>query len=139
MGKLTKAKIDEITGLRQEGYTQKEIAEKAKVHLRTVRKYDPLRAQKPARTTPEQLKEIEESCRKLVAEGLAYESNGWFRISPLGTEACKRFKELTDIAILQFMAEADGPVPQAEIERHLERVSDQLFNQAVDEAKRRWD
>jgi len=43
MGKLTKAKIDEITRLRQEGYTQKEIAKKAKVHLRTVRKYDPLR------------------------------------------------------------------------------------------------
>jgi len=76
MGRLTKKKIDEIAKLRQEGYTQKETAQKAKVHLRTVRKYDPLREQKPARMTPEQVKEIEEACRELVAEGLAHESNG---------------------------------------------------------------
>ena len=42
MGRLTKAKVNEIAKLRQLGYTQKETAEKAKVHLRTVRKYDPL-------------------------------------------------------------------------------------------------
>jgi len=61
------------------------------VHLRTVRKYDPLREQKPARTTREQLKEIKEACGELVAEGLAYESNGWLRISPFGRRACERF------------------------------------------------
>lgn len=137
MGRLTKAKIDEIARLRQEGYTQKEIVEKAKVHLGTVRKYDPLRSQKPAGVTPEQLKEIEESCGKLVAEGLAHESNGRFSISSLGRRACERFEELKRTAILQFMVEADRPVSEAEIERHLQRVLVQLFYQAIDEAKSR--
>ena len=40
MGRLTKAKIDRITSLRKEGYTQKEIAEQVGVNVRTVRKYD---------------------------------------------------------------------------------------------------
>ena len=52
--------------------------------------------------------------------------------------ACKRFEELKKRAILEFMAEADGPVPEAEIDRHLDRICDQLFYQAIDEAKRRW-
>ena len=43
MGRLTKATTDEIERLRKEGYTQKEVAERLKVHPRTVRKYDPLR------------------------------------------------------------------------------------------------
>jgi len=42
MGRLTKAKIDEIAKLREKGYTQKEVAQRAGVHVRTVRKYDPL-------------------------------------------------------------------------------------------------
>ena len=46
MGRLTKAKVDEIAKLRKQGYTQKETAEKANVHIRTVRKYDPLREKK---------------------------------------------------------------------------------------------
>jgi len=41
MGRLTKAKIDKITNLRDEGYTQKEVAEKVDVDIKTVRKYDP--------------------------------------------------------------------------------------------------
>ena len=41
MGRLTKEQIDQIATLRNQGYCQKEIAEKLKVHLRTVRKYDP--------------------------------------------------------------------------------------------------
>jgi len=49
MGRLTKAKIDEIGKLREKGYTQRETAEKVKVHLRTVRKYDPLHESKPSR------------------------------------------------------------------------------------------
>ena len=51
MGRLTKTKVDEIAKLRGKGYTQKETAEKLKVHLRTVRKYDPLREQKLVRPT----------------------------------------------------------------------------------------
>ena len=137
MDRLTKKKIDEIAKLRQEGYTQKEIAEKAKVHLRTVRKYDPLREQKPARTTPEQLKEIEEACGELMAEGLAHESNGRLRISSLGRRAFERFEELKKRAILEFMAEADGPVSEAEIDRHLDGICDQLLDQAVSETKSR--
>lgn len=43
MGRLTKAKIDKITKLRDEGYTQKEVAEKVDVDIKTVRKYDPQR------------------------------------------------------------------------------------------------
>lgn len=40
MGRLTKAKIDKIRRLRDEGYTQKEVSEKADVDIKTVRKYD---------------------------------------------------------------------------------------------------
>ena len=40
MGRLTKAKIDQIEKMRKEGYTQQETAEKTGVHIRTVRKYD---------------------------------------------------------------------------------------------------
>jgi hypothetical protein len=68
MGRLTKAKIDEIGKLREQGYTQKETAEKVKVHLRTVRKYDPLR-EKPVRPSREQAKELEEAISKLAAKG----------------------------------------------------------------------
>ena len=137
MGRLTKAKIDQIAKLREQGYTQKETAEKMKVHLRTVRKYDPLREQKPAGTTPEQLRGVEEACAVLVVEGLAYEDKGWLRITPLGRRVCEWSEELKKRAILEFMAEADRPVSEAEIERHLERVSDQLFYQALSEVKRR--
>jgi hypothetical protein len=47
MGRLSKAKTDEIAKMRKEGYTQKEIAEKLHVHPRTVRNYDPLRQGRP--------------------------------------------------------------------------------------------
>jgi len=103
MGRLTKAKIDEVVKLRQQGYTQTETAEKVKVHLRTVRKYDPLREQRPVRATPEQVKETEEACRELVAKGLAHESNGRFGISLLGRRVCERFEELKKKAMLEFM------------------------------------
>lgn len=43
MGRLTKLKIDRIVKLRNDDYTQKEIAEKEGLNIRTVRKYDPLR------------------------------------------------------------------------------------------------
>ena len=82
MGRLTKAKIDEIARLRKQGYTQKETAEKLNVHIRTVRKYDPLREKKPVMPTAEQDRQHEESCSELAAEGLLHrESDGRFRIS----------------------------------------------------------
>ena len=137
MGRLTKARIDQIRKLRQEGYTQKETAGKAEVHLRTVRKYDVLRAQKPARATPEQVKETEEGCRELAAEGLAYESNGRFGITLLGRRAFERFEELKKRAMLEFMAEADRPVSEVEIDRHLNKICGELLDQALYEAKRR--
>ena len=43
MGRLTKKKADQIANLRKQGYTQKEVTEKLGVHVRTVRKYDPIR------------------------------------------------------------------------------------------------
>ncbi len=46
MGRLRKAKIDEIIRLRNDGYTQQETAEKVGVNLKTVRKYDPLKQPK---------------------------------------------------------------------------------------------
>ena len=41
MGRLLKKKVDQIADLRKQGYTQKEVAQKLGVHVRTVRKYDP--------------------------------------------------------------------------------------------------
>lgn len=139
MGRLTKAKIDEIAKLRQEGYTQKETAEKVKVHLRTVRKYDPLREQKPVRPTAEQPKELEKLCNELAAEGLVHkESDGRIRISSLGRRTYKKLKELEEKAILEFMAEADRPVTEEEIGRYLDEIRDELFDEALNKAKRRW-
>ena len=65
MGRLTKTKIDEIAKLRGKGYTQKETAEKLKVHLRTVRKYDPLHQSNPPgrRTIEDRLVALEEGVR----------------------------------------------------------------------------
>ncbi len=45
MGRLTKAKTDQIARLRKAGYTQQETAQKTGVHIRTVRKYDFTRTQ----------------------------------------------------------------------------------------------
>ena len=52
MGRLTKTKVDQIARLRKQGYTQKETAEKVNVNLRTVRKYDPLRENRPREGMP---------------------------------------------------------------------------------------
>lgn len=46
MGRLRKAKIDEIVRLRNDDYTQQETAERAEVNIKTVRKYDPLKKPK---------------------------------------------------------------------------------------------
>ena len=65
MGRLTKAKINEIAKLREQGFTQKETAEKVKVHLRTVRKYDPLHQSKPrgGQSVEDRLAALEEGVR----------------------------------------------------------------------------
>jgi DNA-binding transcriptional MerR regulator len=136
MGRLTKAKIDEIIKLRQEDYTQKETAEKAKVHIRTVRKYDPLR-EKPVKPSREQAKELEETCDELVAEGLLHEeSNGRLRISSLGRRVYVKLEEIEKKAVLQFMAEADRPVTAVKIAAYLDEIGDELLDQALDEVRR---
>jgi len=133
MGRLTKAKIDQIRKLRQEGYTQKETAERVKVHLRTVRKYDPLKP-KPTR---EQVKELEEAISELAAKGLLHEeSNARLRISSFGEKVYVKLQELIEKAVLQFMAEADRPVTADEIETYLDEIGDELLDQALDEVTR---
>ena len=65
MGRLTKAKIDEIEKLMKAGFTQKETAEKVGVHVRTVRKYDPQRQKKTPgpRSMEDRLATIEEAIK----------------------------------------------------------------------------
>ena len=138
MGRLTKAKIDEIAKLRQQGYTQKETGEKVEVHLRTVRKYDPLREQRPVGPDRERVKEIEEACNKLAAEGLVQKvGDGGFLITSLGKRTCEKWRALRDKAILEFMAEADRPVSEREMDEYLNEVDDELFYEALHEARRR--
>ena len=140
MGRLLKQKTDQIRKLREEGYTQKETAEKVGVHLRTVRKYDPFREQRPVKPTREQIKEIEEACIRLAAEGLAQKvGDGGFRITSLGKQTYEEYKELRKKAILEFMVEQDRPVREGEVQRYLDEIGDQLFDEAAREAKRRWD
>lgn len=132
MGRLAKAKIDEISKLRKQGYTQKETAERVKVHLRTVRKYDPLKP-KP---TSEQDRELEEAISELAAKGLLHEgSNGRLRISSLGKRVYAKLEELEKKAMLKFLAEADGATAK-EIETYLDEIYDELLDQALDEVTR---
>jgi len=137
MGRLTKSKTDEIRKLREQGYTQKETAEKAGVHLRTVRKYDPLR-EKSVGPTAEQANKLKEACDEMVARGVLYrESDGRLWFTSLGERVLVRLEELTKKAVLEFMAEADRPVRGAEIRGYLEQIDDELFDQALDDVKRR--
>ena len=137
MGRLGKAKVDEIGKLREEGYTQKETAEKVGVHLITVRKYDPLREQKPVSPTAEQDNEFQEACNGLVAMGLVQEEgNGQFKLSSLGRRTNRKFEKLQRESILEFMKELDRPVKEEEIEKHFDEVYDELFDEAFEETKR---
>jgi transcriptional regulator with XRE-family HTH domain len=64
MGRLVKAKIDEIAKLRLEGYTQKEVAQRLHLHPRTVRKYDPLHQERlQERSVEDRLSALEEAIR----------------------------------------------------------------------------
>lgn len=64
MGRLVKAKTDAIAKLRQEGYTQKEVAQRLHVHPRTVRKYDPLHQERlQERSVEDRLSTLEEAVR----------------------------------------------------------------------------
>ena len=138
MGRLTKTKVDEIVKLRKQNYTQKEAAEKLGIHVRTVRKYDPLREQKSGSSTTEQVKELEEDLRELVAGGFVHKnSEGRFRISFFGKRTLKKFQVLQKIAVLEFLKE-EGPVKEEEVERFLDDIDDELFDQATAEVKRRW-
>ena len=135
MGRLTKSKIDEIRKLREQGYTQKETAEKVKVHLRTVRKYDPLR-EKPVRPARNQFDDVEEACSELAAKGLIEKDNRGLRITSLGKRVYLKLEELQEKAMLKFMAEADRPVRAEEIETYLDEIGDELLNQALGEVTR---
>jgi len=136
MGRLTKGKVDEICKLREEGYTQRETAERVKVHLRTVRKYDPLK-EKPVRPTRERVKELEEVISELATEGLLREeSNGQLRISSLGKRVDVKLEKLQKKAVLVFMREADRPVTEEEIYTYLDEIGHDLLDQALDESTR---
>ena len=86
MGRLTKTKVDEIVKLRKQDYTQKETAEKLGIHVRTVRKYDPLREQKPGSPTTEYVRECEENCMELIDKGEHVDDadfmQEWFGLEP---------------------------------------------------------
>ena len=107
-----------------------------KVHLRTVRKYDPLR-EKPVRPTREKVKELEEVISELAAKGLLHEeSNGRLRTSSLGKRVYVKLEELEKKAALKFMLEADRPVTPEEIDTYLDEIGGELLDQALDEATR---
>ena len=139
MGRTSIAKQRKIEKFRNQGYTQQEVAKKLRIDIRTVRKYDPLREQKPVMPTAEQVKQVEEDCNVLVTEGLLHkESDGQVRISYLGKRGVARWDKLREEAILDFMTEADRPVKEEEIERYLDEVDGELCDQALDEVKRRY-
>lgn len=135
MGRLLKQKIDQIRKLREEGYTQKETAEKVGVHLRTARKYDPIR-QKGTRPTREQIEELGEALGELVANGLVQKlRDGRLRITSLGKRTYERFEELRTKAMLQFIVDQGGSVREGELQRYLDEIDDELFYQAINETK----
>ncbi len=58
MGRLSKAKIDQIQRLRNKGFLQKEVAKTVGVNIKTVRTYDPLHTTpKPGGKPVRELKE----------------------------------------------------------------------------------
>jgi predicted transcriptional regulator len=71
VGRLRKAKIDQIAKLRSEGYTQAETAEKIGVCLKTVRKYDPesisgsAKEWQELKTLPQRVRKLEEVAKSL--------------------------------------------------------------------------
>jgi len=132
MGRITKAKIDQIASLRKEGYTQGETADKVGVNLRTVRKYDPLRQQKKMEKIS--IGEIEEALTMLLAKGVVEEvEDGKYMITSLGKKAMRRFEELQEIAMLQYILDRGGPVKAKKLETFLENSSELLFQQAINE------
>ena len=79
MGRLRKAKADQIAKLRGEGYTQAETAEKVDVCLKTVRKYDPTsiagsaKEWKELQTLPERVRSLEQAVQSLSALAFSYQ------------------------------------------------------------------
>ena len=98
MGRTSIAKQRKIEQLRNQGFTQQEIVKKMNLDIRTVRKYDPLRKQKPDILTEGKIKEINEACDGLIALGLVCEDNdGRIYISDFGKKVRVRWDELTTI------------------------------------------
>jgi predicted transcriptional regulator len=132
MGRLTKAKIDEITKLREQNYTQKEIAEKVGVNLRTVRKYDPLREQK-LDTNNLKLQEVEEAVNQAIDHGLVRkQSDGRASITSMGIEVMGKLEHLQDTAVLELLY-TSGPLKEEKILAHLHNTTDELFDEALNE------
>jgi len=139
MGKTSRAKQKKIERLRNDGFTQQEVAGKLGLDVRTVRKYDPLREKKSSKLTDEQIREFLDACNELVAAGLLHtDGNGRFRISFLGKRAYARYEELGQKALLEYMAEAGRPVAEEELERYFNEIDDELFYQALSDTKRRY-
>lgn len=57
MGRLSKARIDQIARLRNKGYLQKEVAQRVGVNIKTVRAYDPLA--RPAKREAEDVEKLD--------------------------------------------------------------------------------
>jgi len=70
MGRLYKAKIDSIRELSEQGYLQKEVAEKVGVHVKTVRKYTASSGCSISRSGVSE--NIPESVRNVIASILDY-------------------------------------------------------------------
>jgi len=106
-----------------QGFTQKEIVKKLGVDIRTVRRYD------------EQIKYLRGVCNEFAAKGLVKESNGVLVITSLGKQTCEKLDELTDKAILEFIAKAGRPVSTKEVGRYLDEIGDELLAEALKEIK----
>ena len=86
MGRLTKKKADQIANLRKQAYTQKEVAEKLGVHVRTVRKYDPIRPIKE----PGSRDDISEPIRNALSTTLEWIDILSFLLIKIGVNVCPK-------------------------------------------------
>ena len=146
MGRTSIAKQRKISQLRNQGFTQQEVAQKLGLDIRTVRGYDPLRQQKPMESTVKQiedrdglfLEEVEQACDKMAAEGLLHiDRDGRVSLSYLGKKQSEELERLKEKAVLNFLEDAGRPVSRTELEGYLDEISEQLWDQALDNVKRR--
>ena len=123
MTRISSKKRGEMAKLINQGFTQKEIAKKLSVAIRTVRRYD------------EQVKYFTGVLNEFATKGLLKETNGKFVLTSLGKQTCETLEELTEKAVLEFMAKAGQPVSTKEVERHLDEIDDELLAEALKAVK----